>query len=127
MSLLLTDVETPPVRDPAMDKVVIALGETVDVETGIELVRVGERLLTIAESEWIWPGTHRAAIAGASGYAPDRLTDGKSLTQADVIEAASMIVPTLKHQVKAYSREIHDAAEVRLQPTDAVAGLVQAD
>ena len=122
-----TDVEAPPVRDRVVDQVVAALNETVDVQEAIELVRVGERLLTIADSECIGPGTHRAAVAGASVYAADRLTDGKSLTQADVVEAASTIVPTSMHQVRSYSREIHDAAEARLQPSDAVAGLVQAD
>ena len=122
-----TDVEAPPVRDRAVDQVVAALDETVDVQEAIELVRVGERLIAIADSEAIGPGTHRAAVAGASVYAADRLTDGKSITQADVVEAASTIVPTSLHQVRSYSREIHDAAEARLQPSDAVAGLVQAD
>ena len=122
-----TDVEAPPVRDRAVDQVVAALDETVEVQEAIELVRVGERLLAIADSEAIGPGTHRTAVAGAAVYAADRLTDGKSLTQADVIEAASTVVPTSLHQIRSYSREIHDAAEARIQPSDAVAGLVQAD
>ena len=91
------------------------------------LVQVGERLLDVADSECIRPETHRAAIAGASVYAADRLTDGKSLTQADVIEAASTIVPTSLHQVRTYSGELYDAAKTRNEPIDAVAGLVQAD
>jgi transcription initiation factor TFIIB len=122
-----TDVEAPPVRDRAVDQVVAALGETVRVETAIELVRVGEQLIRVADSECIGPGTHRTAIAGASVYAADRLTAGKSVTQADVIEAASTVVPTSKHQIRSYSREIHDGAEGRLTPDDAKAGLVQAD
>ena len=122
-----TDVEAPPVRDRAVDQVVAALDETIDIETAIKLVRVGEQLVALADSECIGPGTHRVAIAGASVYVADRLTDGKSLTQADMIEAASTIVPTSDHQVKHYSREIYDAADTRIQPSDAVAGLVQAD
>lgn len=64
--------------------------------------------------------TLRAAIARAAVYATDRLTDVKSLTQADVIAAAT-IVPTSDHEVKHYSREIRNAAESRLRPEDAVA------
>ncbi|QLD87490.1 hypothetical protein HWV07_07010 [Natronomonas salina] len=108
-------------------KWVAALGETVSVETAIELVRLAERLLGLADSECIGPGTHRTAVAGAAVYAADRLTDGKSITQDDVVEAASTVVPTSKFQVKDYSTEIHDAAETRLQPDEAMMGLVQAD
>jgi transcription initiation factor TFIIB len=118
-----------PLRAVVLDGTVVvaALGETVSVETAIELVRVGEQLIRVADSECIGPGTHRTAIAGASVYAADRLTAGKSVTQADVIEAASTVVPTSKHQIRSYSREIHDGAEGRLTPDDAKAGLVQAD
>ena len=122
-----TNVDAPPVRDRAVDQVVAALGETVTVEAAIELVRLGERLLGLADSECIGPGTHRTAMAGAAVYAADRLTDGKGVTQAEVVEAASTIVSTSKYQIKDYSTEIHDAAEARLQPNNAVAGLVQAD
>ena len=82
-----TDVDAPPVRDRAVDQVVRALGETVDVQSAIELVRVGERLMNVADSEFIGPGTHRTAVASAAVYAADRLTAGKSLTQADVKES----------------------------------------
>jgi transcription initiation factor TFIIB len=124
---LQTDVEAPPVRDRAVDRVVAALDETVDVETAIELVRVGDRVMDIADSECIGPGTHRMAVAGAAVYAADRLTEDKHVTQAEVVAAASTVVPTSKHQVRNYSRAIHDAAVGRLRPDDAIAGLVQAD
>lgn len=116
-------------RDRAVDRVVAALDDALDVETAIELVRVGERLLAVADSEGIGPGTHRMAMAGAAVYAADRLTSEKHLTQAEVVEAASAVVPTSKHQIRRYSQEIHDIGQARLvvESDDAVAGLVQAD
>jgi transcription initiation factor TFIIB len=124
---LQTDVEAPPVRERVVDQVVAALNERVGVEAAIELVRVGNRLMDMADSECLGPGTHRMAIAGASVYAADRLTEAKHVTQAEVVAAASTVVPPSKHQVRNYSREIHDAAAGRLSPDDAIAGLVQAD
>ncbi|WP_144443757.1 cyclin family protein [Haloarcula hispanica] len=54
---LQTPVDAPVVRDRAVDRVVTPLGETcIDVETGIELVRVGERLLDVADTVPIGPG-----------------------------------------------------------------------
>jgi len=51
--------DAPVVRDCAVGRVVTALGETViDMETGIELVRVGERLLDVADTVPIGPGTY---------------------------------------------------------------------
>ncbi|MCJ0618977.1 hypothetical protein JZX76_05425 [Haloarcula hispanica] len=78
-----------------MDRVVTAFVETgIDVETGIELVRVGERLLAVADTVPIDPGTARTSVAGVAVYAADRFTPGKALTQADVVEAVSETVPT---------------------------------
>ena len=67
------------------------------------------------------------AMAGAAVYAADRLTDGKSVTQAEVVEATSTVVPTSHYQIKDYSLRIHDTAEARLKPDDTVTELVQAD
>jgi transcription initiation factor TFIIB len=126
---LETDVDAPPVRDRAVDRVIAALDAVLDVEAAIELVRVGERLLDVADSEAIGSGTHRMAMAGAAVYAADRLTPEKHVTQAEVVEAASTIVPTSQYQIRNYSREVHDIGQARfaVEPDDAVTGLVQAD
>ncbi|WP_178917838.1 transcription initiation factor IIB family protein [Natronomonas gomsonensis] len=126
---LETEVEAPPVRDRAVDRVVAALDDVLDVEAAIELVRVGERLLEVADREAIGSGTHRMAMAGAAVYAADRLTSEKHLTQAEVVAAASTVVPTSKSQIRSYSREVHDIGQARLQSlsNDALPGLVQAD
>jgi hypothetical protein len=62
----------------------------------------------VIDSECIGPGTHRTAIARSYVYATDRLTAGKYLTQAEVIEAASTVVPTFKHPIRNYLREVHE-------------------
>jgi transcription initiation factor TFIIB len=78
---LQTPVDAPVVRVRAVDRVVTALGETgIDGETGIELVRFGERLLDVADTVPIGPGTARMTVAGAAVYAADRLTPGKAVT-----------------------------------------------
>jgi transcription initiation factor TFIIB len=122
-----TDVDVPPVRDRAVDRVVAALNEEVDVATGIDLVRVAERLMDVADERAIAPGTARMSVAGAAVYAADRLTDGKAVTQADVVRAVDETVPTSKWKIANYSRELHDASERRHQPTATVAGLVADD
>jgi transcription initiation factor TFIIB len=66
-------------------------------------------------------------VAGAAVYAADRLTDGKAVTQADVVRAVEATVPTSRWKISNYSRELHDASERRHQPTAAVAGLVADD
>ena len=124
---LQTDVEAPVVRERAVDEVVAALGDEVDVGTGIELVRVGDRLMRIADTEPVGPGTPRMTVAGAAVYAADRLTDGKALTQAEVAAAVEATLPTTKGRIARYSRELYDAADRRLRPSNEVAELVAAD
>jgi len=125
---LQTPVDAPVVRDRAVDRVVTALGESgIDVETGIELVRVGERLLDVADTIPIGPGTARMTVAGAAVYAADRFTPGKALTQADVVAAVSETVPTSKSKIASYFRAVHEAGETHLMPTDSVAELVAGD
>jgi len=125
---LQTSVDAPVVRDRAVDRVVTALDEAgVDLETGIELVRVGEELLDVADTVPIGAGTTRMTVAGAAVYAADRLTPGKALTQADVVRAVRQTVPTSKHRIKRYSQEVYEAGETHLRPTDAVADLVADD
>ncbi|EMA12534.1 hypothetical protein C435_17767 [Haloarcula marismortui ATCC 33799] len=125
---LQTNMDAPVVRDRAVDRVVAALGEAgTGVETGIELVRVGERLLDVADIVPIGPGTARMTVAGAAVYAADRLTAGKALAQADVVEAVRETVPTSKAKIARYSRAVYDASETHLTPTDPVAELVASD
>lgn len=125
---LQTSVDAPVVRNRAVDRVVTALGEAgIGVETGLELVRVGERLLDVADTVPIGPGTARMTVAGAAVYAADRLTPGKALTQADVVEAVSETVPTSKHKIARYSQAVYEAGETQLTPTDPVAKLVAGD
>jgi len=125
---LQTNVDAPVVRDRAVDRVVTALGEAgIDVETGIELVRVSERLLEVADTVPIGPGTARMTVAGAAVYAADRFTLGKALTQVDVVAAVSETVPTSKSKIASYSRAVYEAGETHLTPTDPVAGLVAGD
>jgi transcription initiation factor TFIIB len=124
---LQTDVEAPVVRDRTVDRVVAALDDEVDVATGIELVRVADRLMRISDTEPVGPGTSRMTVAGAAVYAADRLTDGKAVTQAEVAAAVEATLPTTKGRIARYSRELYDAADRRLRPSDAVAELVAAD
>jgi transcription initiation factor TFIIB len=124
---LQTDVKAPVIRDRTVDRVVAALDDEVDVGTGIELVRVADRLMRIADTEPVGPGTSRMSVAGAAVYAADRLTDGKALTQAEVAEAVEATLPTTKGRIARYSRELYDAAERRLQSMGGVVELVAAD
>lgn len=121
---LQTNMDAPVVRD----RVVTPLGETgIDGETGIELVRVGERLLDVADTVPLGPSTARMTVAGAAVYAADRLTPGKALTQADVVEAVSETVPTSKSKIASYSQAVYEAGETQLTSTDPVAELVASD
>ncbi|WP_420182769.1 hypothetical protein ACNO8S_07905 [Haloarcula sp. KBTZ06] len=83
---------------------------SIDVETGLELVRVGERLLDVADSVPIEPGPVRMATAGSGAYAADRLTPVKTLTQADVVETVSETVPTSKSKI-VHSQAVYEAVE----------------
>ena len=98
---LQTDVEAPVVRERAVDRVVAALDGQVDVATGIELVRVADRLMRVADAEPVGPGTPRMSVAGAAVYAAGRLTDGKALTQAEVTAAVERTLPTTKGRGRA--------------------------
>jgi transcription initiation factor TFIIB len=125
---LQTPVDAPVVRDCAVDRVVTALDETgIDVETGIELVRVGERLLDVADTVPIGPGTARMTVAGAAVWVVNRLTAEKALTQAGVVAAVSETVPTSKSKIASYFRAVYKANENHLTQTDPVAELVASD
>lgn len=107
-----TPVDAPVVRPRAVDRVVAALDETgVDVAAGIDLVRVADRLMAIADSEPIGPGTPRLTVAGAAVYAADRLTDGEAVAQAEVVTAVELTVATSRSKISHYSQQLADAAQ----------------
>lgn len=62
----------PVVRDWAVDRVVALFETGIDMETGIELVRVSERLLEVADTVPLGPGTARMTVAGAAVYKQSR-------------------------------------------------------
>ncbi|WP_142859530.1 hypothetical protein [Salinigranum halophilum] len=105
----------PPTQAWAVDAVVEVLGERegLSLEVCLELRRVGEFLLEIADEACIGPGTTRVTVAAAAVYAADRLTEGKVVTQQAVTDAARTIVPMSKPVVAGYSREVYDAYERR--------------
>ncbi|WP_254547206.1 transcription initiation factor IIB family protein [Halomarina pelagica] len=103
-------LDVPPVRAAPVDAVVAALGEDApDVKTCLELRRLGEHLLEIADETPVGPGTSRLTMAAAAVYAADRLTDGKTLTQAEVVTAGRTILDTTKSRISRYSQALYDA------------------
>jgi transcription initiation factor TFIIB len=103
--------EVPPTQAWAVDAVVEVLGKTqgVELDVCLELRRVAEFLLELADEACIGPGTSRVTVAAAAVYAADRLTEGKTVTQAEVAAAASSVVPTSTGVIAGYSREVYDA------------------
>jgi transcription initiation factor TFIIB len=102
-------LDVSPAREGVVDDVLIALDDVLDVELCLELRELSDHLLAIADEKPVGPGTSRLTIGAAAVYAADRLTDGKTLTQAQVTEAASTIVETSKSRVSRYSQALHDA------------------
>lgn len=105
--------QVAPVRPGVVDDVLAGLADELCTETVLEYARIGRMLMRIADAEPIGPGTPRVTIAAAAVYVADRLTDGKALTQADVVAAGSRIVETTEHKIGRYSRALHDAYRER--------------
>jgi transcription initiation factor TFIIB len=124
---VMTDVDVPVVHDRAVDRVVAELDGNVDIETAIELLRVAERLMDVADVEPIGPGTTRMTVAGAAVYAADRMTEGKAVTQAEVVAAVEVTMPTSRPKISTYSQRLFNASATHLQQTDDVTRLVSAD
>ena len=80
----------------------------------LELRRVGEFLFDVADEACVGPNTARVTMAAVAVYAADRLTEGKTMTQQDVADAASAVVAT----VSGYSREVVGAYETRYGTPD---------
>lgn len=101
-----TDLELSAARERAVDRVVAALEDSVDVATGLELVRVAEQVLAVADDEPIGPGTARMTVAGAAVYVADRVTEGKALSQRAVVAAVDETVATSRDRIRRYSRQL---------------------
>jgi transcription initiation factor TFIIB len=109
-------VNAPAVREDCVDLVVCGL-ETVGVELSVaqsvQLVRVADRLLELADSEPVGPGTSRLTMAGAAVYAADRLTPGKWVTQAEVVAAVEVTLPSSQSALAVYARELYALGEAQ--------------
>ncbi|SEO20028.1 transcription initiation factor TFIIB [Halogranum amylolyticum] len=103
----------PPVRTGAVDAVLAGLGDVVDVRTLLEFAQIGRYLLWMADDEPVGGGTARLTVAAAAVYAADRLTPGKSLTQAQVVAAARPVCATSKSKVAQYSQALYNTYETR--------------
>jgi transcription initiation factor TFIIB len=82
-----------------------------------------QHLLALADRVPVGPGTPRATVAGAALYAADRLLDGSQLTQPQVVAAVEPIVPTSRHRIGRYSRELVDAYKAAHGTDDPAVGL----
>ncbi|MHB9285676.1 transcription initiation factor IIB family protein [Halobacteriales archaeon Cl-PHB] len=105
--------KVPPARDCVLDDVFTNLDDVLRLQTILTYRRIGALLLEVADTEPVGPGTSRATVAGAAAYVADRLTDGKSLTQAQVVDATDPVCTTSKHRIKRYACELHDAYRER--------------
>jgi transcription initiation factor TFIIB len=109
-------VNAPAVREDCVDLVVCGL-ETVGVELSVaqsvQLVRVADRLLELADSKLVGPGTSRMTMAGAAVYAADRLTPGKWMTQAEVVAAVEVTLPSSQSALAVYARELYALGEAQ--------------
>jgi len=102
-------LDVPPAREGVVDDVLVALDDSLDVQTCLELRVVSEHLLAIADEESVGAGTSRLTMGATAIYVADRLTDGKSLTQGQVAEAADTIVETSKWRISRYTQLLQDA------------------
>jgi transcription initiation factor TFIIB len=57
----------------------------------------------------VGPGMARLTVASSALYAADRLLSRKYLTQGQVAEVASTVVPTSQTRIARYRRELVDA------------------
>ncbi|SFS09884.1 transcription initiation factor TFIIB [Halomicrobium zhouii] len=106
-------VDAPPVRPNATQAVVDALDDALRGGDAVRIWRMARQLLTLGDDVPVGPGTPRLTVAAAAVYAADRLTSGKSLTQQQVADAASTVVPTTKSKIARYNCKLVDAYVAR--------------
>jgi len=107
-------VDAPVVRPNATQAVVDALDDNaLRGGDAVRTWRLARQLLALGDDVPVGPGTPRLTVAAAAVYAADRLTSGKSLTQQQVADAASTVVPTTKSKIARYNCELVDAYAAR--------------
>jgi transcription initiation factor TFIIB len=102
------ELDVRPVRSDVITTVVEALDEDVDDETDA----FARYLLTVADQEHIGSGTPRMTVAATAVYAADRVTDGKQLTQQQLVDAVSPVVDTSTSKIGMYNPRLLDAAVI---------------
>lgn len=104
------ELDVTPIRTEVVEAVLDALDDDLlDGDAYLRLAVIGEHLLELADAQQLGPGTSRVTMAASAVYAADRLTDGKMLTQQQVVDAGRTIVETSVSKIGRYSRELHDA------------------
>jgi transcription initiation factor TFIIB len=109
-------IDAPVVRPDCVDLVLCGLetvGAELSVTQSVQLVRLADRLLEIADREPVGPGTSRMTMAGAAVYAADRLTPGKWVTQSEVVAAVEVTLPSSQSALAVYARELYTIAETK--------------
>lgn len=71
--------------------------------------RLAQHLMKLGDQVPVGPGTPRCTVAASALYAANRLLSRKHLTQGQVAEAASTVVPMSRNRIVRYSRELVDA------------------
>ena len=122
-----TDIDVNPVCDHAVETVVTELGDQVDLETGLELARVGEQLMAVADAAPVGPGTPRLTVAGAAVYVADKRTDGKAVSQNDVVAAVEASMPSSRWKLRTYAERLEAAVASRRLEGSASLGPAAAD
>jgi len=102
--------DAPIIRPNAVMEVVDALDD--DAIPGARAVRtwrLAQYLMKLGDQVPVGTGTPRCTVAASALYAADRLLPSKHLTQGQVAEASSTVVPTSKNRIAKYSRELVNA------------------
>jgi transcription initiation factor TFIIB len=105
--------ELPPARPRAVDAVCRAAGEAFTPAELLDVATVGRGLLDVADRAGIGPGTSRVTMAASAVDRAMTVLGTRPLTQAEVVEHASRIVPTSTSRLGMYSREIRDELDAR--------------
>jgi transcription initiation factor TFIIB len=108
-------VDTVPVTWPnAVMTIVDALDDdALPGSAAVRTWRLAQHLMDLGDQVPVGPGTSRLTIAAAALYGADRLTPQKHLTQGQVAEATSTVVPTSTSRISRYNCELVDAYEAR--------------
>ena len=107
-------VNTVPVTRPnAVMTIVDALDDALPGSAAVRTWRLAQHLMYLGDQVPVGPGTSRLTIAAAALYGADRLTPQKHLTQGQVAEATSTVVPTSTSRISRYNCELVEAYEAR--------------